>query len=155
MASRSLKPMSFNGCHQRVLLDTQLASDRGPRTWCPTLQSCFASARACEKECRLEASSNLTTPLTFFLFFLMTPGIRGSRSLRFKNIARGGHRQPPRAKKKRSNANARQREDTSGHGSLQVGLAEEARSPGFMHVHPYCRLRPERLNPNPPSQGEA
>ena len=27
--------------------------------------------------------------------------------------------------------------------------------PRLMHVHPCCRLQPERLNPDPPTQGEA
>ena len=42
----------------------------------------------------------------------------------------------------------------TGHvGNLQDGLAEEARRPRLVHVHPYCRLQPARLSPDPPAQG--
>ena len=47
----------------------------------------------------------------------------------------------------------RQQEDESGARDLHNGLAEEARNPGLMHVHPCCRLQPERLSPDPPTQG--
>ena len=49
----------------------------------------------------------------------------------------------------------RQQEDESGLRDLHDGLAEEALSPGLVYVHPCCGLQPERLNPDPPSQGAA
>ena len=53
--------------------------------------------------------------------------MRGSIILNQKHRA---HRHLPRARKGRSTARARQREDESGLGSLHGGLAREARGPG-------------------------
>ena len=54
------------------------------------------------------------------------------------------------SKKGRSTASAHQREDKSGHERLHVGLGEEARSPGSCTSTRAVRLKPEKLNPNPP-----
>ena len=64
-----------------------------------------------------------------------------SRSLRIKNIARGGHGQLPRAKRERhcecASAGRRIRPREPSRWPRQ-----RSARPRHMHVHPYCRLRP-------------